>query len=253
MELIHYHFDTIDSTNTWAKKNAAIFQQDKVTLVTANTQTAGRGRFKRHWVSPPGQNIYASFCFFMAKDCPWLGNIPQVAALSIARILEALGFHPELKWPNDILLNEKKVAGILTETVTPDTKANKASNKLCMIIGIGLNVNMPANILSQIDRPATSLLVEKQHAFDVVSVLNLLQSQFLSDLESIIKNGFQYFFKEYAERISLAAKKIVQFNDNTKTWTGSLHQINPDGSLSLLLDSGEIKKFFTGEILFNAP
>ena len=68
MELTRIHFDTIDSTNTWAKQNAHKLESDKITLVTTDTQTAGRGRFKRKWVSPPHQNIYASFCFFISSN-----------------------------------------------------------------------------------------------------------------------------------------------------------------------------------------
>lgn len=241
-----FHFTLIDSTNTWAKQNAHLFERDGITLVVADEQSAGRGRFKRRWVSPPGQNIYASFCLFVNKKCPWIGNIPQVAAISIARVLEELGLCPDLKWPNDVLLSGKKVAGILAETTVPDVLADE----LCLIIGIGLNVNMPTETLLLIDRPATSLLAETGRIWEVADILDRLQKQLIKDVALVLKEGFSCYFEEYERRIKVAAKGLMQFHDNTLIWKGFLHKINSDGSLSLRLENGEIKTFFTGEVLF---
>lgn len=241
MELIRHHFDMIDSTNTWAKNHAHTFVRDKVTLITADQQTAGKGRFKRTWTSPPAQNIYASFCLFLEKHRKDMGNIPQVLALSAAKILESLSFQPVLKWPNDVLLSNKKVAGILAES-TP------LSDQLCLIIGIGLNINMPESILQTIDRPATSLLVEKGHPYEIETVLELLQRQFLIDLDTFLEKGFHSFLDQYKHLLS--KQKQIRFHDNRMVWEGEFHQINDDGSLSLILTDGTTKTFFAGEILW---
>ncbi len=241
MDLIRRHFDIIDSTNTWAKQNAHLLARDKVTLVTAEGQTSGRGRFKRRWESPPGQNIYASFCFFVDKARLDLGNIPQVLALSAVSVLEKHNFSPELKWPNDVLLSKKKVAGILAETTSID-------DELCMIIGIGLNVNMTKEYLQLIDRPATSLLVEKGHAFDIEDVLKQLRNSFLPDLTLFLKDGFAPFFKTYCRYMTI--NQQIHFHDNVNIWDGQLHAINPDGSLTLRLSDGKLKNFISGEILW---
>lgn len=243
MQLIRRHFEIIDSTNTWAKQNAHLLPHDVITLVTACEQTAGRGRFKRRWESPRGQNILASFCFFIEKHRMDIGNIPQVLAISAAKTLEELGFAPELKWPNDVLLSSKKVAGILAET-TP------LSDQLCFIAGIGLNVNMPLDLLQQIDRPATSLLVEGKQEFDVEAVLELLQRHFVADLDLFLEVGFYPFLEEYRQRMTLDPKKTIRFDDNRTVWEGTLYAINQDGSLSLKLANGEIKKFVAGEIMW---
>lgn len=244
MKLIRRHFETIDSTNTWAKQNAHLLPRDAITLVTALEQTAGRGRFKRRWESPPGKSVLASFCFFIEKHRIDIGNIPQVLAISAARILEKLGFSPQLKWPNDVLLSSKKVAGILAET-TP------LSDQLCFIAGIGLNVNTPLEVLEKIDRPATSLLVEGMQEFDVEHVLKLLQTQFVTDLELFFDEGFQPFLEEYCRRISGDPNKVIRFDDNRTIWEGRFHSINHDGSLSLELTNGDIKTFIVGEIMWN--
>lgn len=243
MEIIRRHFDVIDSTNTWAKHNAHLFPRDKITLVTANEQTAGRGRFKRRWESPPDQNVLATFCFFIEKHRTDIGNIPQILAISTARMLEELGFSPELKWPNDVLISKKKVAGILAET-TP------LSDQLCFVLGIGLNVNMPLNILQQIDRPATSLLVEGKQLLDLEDILQKLQRRFTTDLELFLEEGFQPFLEEYRNRLSGDPKKIIYFDDARKIWEGTFHSINQDGSLNLQLTDGEIKTFIAGEIMW---
>ena len=243
MEVIRLHFETIDSTNTWAKHQAHTFPHDKIMLVTAGEQTAGRGRFKRKWESPAGQNIYASFCFFLEKSRKDIGNIPQLMALSAAETLEELGFHPTLKWPNDVLLSEKKVGGILAET-TP------LSDYLCVIIGIGLNVNMPLDLLQKIDRPATSLFVETGKLFNIETVLESIQRHFVKNLALFIDEGFFVFLEEYKRLMILSSHKKIRFDDNKTIWEGTFHSISQDGSLNLQLDQGEVKNFLVGEILW---
>lgn len=242
MEFHHRHFTSIDSTNTWAKQNIPLFEKEGITLVTADEQTAGRGRFTRKWESPPGQNIYASFCFFIEKHRHDIGNVPQVLAISTARTLEEIGFHPKLKWPNDVLLEGKKVAGILCET-TP------LSDHLGVVLGIGLNVNMPLDLLEKIDRPAASLLSASGKKHDIAKVLERLMHHFGEDLQLFIGEGFHPFLKEYRERLGHAGTRI-RFHDNRVVWEGAFHSVNEDGSLSLLMDNGETKTFVAGEILF---
>lgn len=249
MELTRIHFDTIDSTNTWAKQNAHKLESDKITLVTADTQTAGRGRFKRKWVSPSHQNIYASFCFFISREqLPILGNIPQVLALSTVELLQGLGFHPRLKWPNDVLLSGKKVAGILCETTTVE-------DRLCVVVGIGLNVNMPRELLDQIDQPATSLLAEgkiNKGEYEVEFVLHRLTRCFIDHLNKLLLDGFKPFLESYRNIVATPPSKILRFHDNVTLWEGIFHSVNEDGSLNIQLceDKKIVKRFIAGEILF---
>lgn len=237
------HFSLIDSTNTWAKQNAHLLPKDVITLVTADEQTAGRGRFKRHWVSPPKQNIYASFCFFLKMGRPDIGNIPQVLALSTVTVLRKWGFSAFLKWPNDVLISKKKVAGILAETTTVD-------DQLCMVLGIGLNVNMPLELLEGIDRPATSLSFEGKRHFDIEEVLQVLQKQFVADLSLFLDQGFSHFLETYRRYHGEYGITPIRFHDNQKIWEGLFHAINDDGSLVLQLSDGTLKTFIAGEILF---
>jgi BirA family biotin operon repressor/biotin-[acetyl-CoA-carboxylase] ligase len=242
MEIDRKHFDTIDSTNTWGKKHAPELNHKALTLITANEQTAGRGRFKRKWESPAGQNIYGSFCFFIEKYREDIKNLPQVLSISTCRIIQQLGFKPGLKWPNDVLLSGKKTAGLLCET-TP------LQDQLCIVLGIGLNVNMPLEILEQIDRPATSLFAEDGVRRDVEEVTQALLKQFSQDLEQFFEKGFHVYLELYKAYLVHCPGVLISFHDNRVIWQGGFKSINEDGSLNLELPSGEIKTFHAGEIV----
>src|SRR5580700_2479453 len=177
LKSINYiHFDTIDSTNTWTKKNAATLDSNQLTCVTALEQTAGRGRFSRKWLSPKGQNIYATLYFCLPKECSYLINLGQILSLSSISVLQKKGFSPQIKWPNDILLEGKKVAGILCETIVLE-------DKLGAILGIGMNVNMSQELLDTIDQPATSLAQLSGQTWSLEQILEPILKQFLKDLD----------------------------------------------------------------------
>ncbi len=240
MDVAYFHFDSIDSTNNWAKQNAHLFQPDQLVLITADEQTAGRGRFKRTWVSPAQQNIYATFCFFVDAKRKDLGNIPQVLALSCLEMLEFYHFNPTLRWPNDLLLEGKKVAGILCETTMIE-------DRLCFIAGIGVNVNMTLTYLEEIDRPATSMQIEQGRPFNHLEVLKRLEETFMRDLKTFFKKGFEPFLPLFREKMVLPKNKLLHFHDNLTLWEGYFDSINEDGSLNIKLPDGEIKRFIAGE------
>ena len=154
MQIQRYHFSTIDSTNSWAKANVENWtaSSDEImketdfamTLVTAEEQTGGRGRFNRLWESPRGVNIYATFCFLVAPTRSDIRQIPQLLALAASQVLETYQFSPLIKWPNDILIQGKKIAGILCETTMHESL-------LGVVCGIGLNVNMTKETIEKIN------------------------------------------------------------------------------------------------------
>lgn len=143
-------FQQIDSTNTYAKNHLNEFDLASLTVIIANEQTAGRGQFARQWSSPPG-GLYVSYVFFLDAYPANTAQLGQNACLAVMQTLELLGLHPTKKEPNDVLVDGKKIGGILCETV-------QHQNKIAVIIGIGINVANPDYILDQIDQPATSLL-----------------------------------------------------------------------------------------------
>jgi BirA family transcriptional regulator, biotin operon repressor / biotin---[acetyl-CoA-carboxylase] ligase len=238
----HFHFEEIDSTNTWAILNANQWAAKGVTLVTASGQTAGRGRFKRRWESPSHVNIYATFCFWFDSERNDVGHIPQLLALTAAQTIEIEGFSPKIKWPNDLLLMGKKVGGILCETIWIEGKRGIAC-------GIGLNVNMPQDTLNLIDRPATSLFVERGHEFDRASILEILKQTFTTSLEDFIVRGFSRFSPLLQKRTAFNKGDKVRFHDNQRFFEGHFEAIHSDGSVEVKLLDGTTKIYYAGEFL----
>lgn len=185
-------FDTLPSTNEWAKAHLDTFSREGLTLISAASQTAGRGRFGRTWFSPPHLNLYATFCFFIEPEKEDSLALTHVLALCVAKLLENEGLLPTLKWPNDILIKGKKIAGILCETL-------KHGDKLAIVIGLGLNINMGEKWLGGVDQPATSLLLETQKEWDIGQIKEQLTTSFWEDLGRFLQQGFTPFLPLYTK------------------------------------------------------
>ena len=236
MRINYLHLDSVDSTNNWVK--AHLSELSSLTCVTAEEQTAGRGRFKRHWVSPRGENIYATLLLNVPLGSGYIANLGQIMAFACAKVLRGMGFEAQLKWPNDVLIYGKKIAGVLTETVTQ-------GEDIGVIIGIGINVNMAS--FEAIDIPATSLLQLSQKKWDRQELTELLMSHFLKDLEILMKSGFAPFQVPFENLLAYKGQEI-SCRDGTQTIKGICHAITQDGRLELLLPTGEIKLLMAGEL-----
>jgi len=238
--IYYIHFDTIDSTNTWTKKNAATLDQNQLTCVTALEQTAGRGRLNRKWESPKGQNIYATLYFCLPRDCPYIANLGQILSLSCIAVLKKKGFSPAVKWPNDILLDHKKVAGILCETVSFE-------DRIGIVLGIGININMSPELLDTIDQPATSLAQLSGQTWNLEQIIEPILKQFIHDLETLQEKGFAPFHRAYEDLLAFKGAQLT-CTDGIRTIQGICHSINSDGKLNLLLPDGTLTTLSAGEL-----
>ncbi len=146
--LQNYHFEEVDSTNNWIKRNLPLIPDNDLLWVTADAQSSGRGQHGRHWVSEKGSGLWTSFAYWTESN-PGQPISLEIAEL-LAQLFRTLGLDPTIKPPNDILIDGKKLCGILCETVWQDEK------QAC-IVGIGINVK---NHPTQLDQPTTSLLAE---------------------------------------------------------------------------------------------
>ncbi len=237
------HFEEIDSTNTWAKKHTQEWVSNGLTVVTASSQTAGRGRFNRVWVSPPHGNLYVTFCFWIGGNMGGLGHLSQLLALAAAKVLQGYGFAPQIKWPNDLLLEGKKVSGILCETIQEEEGRG-------MICGIGLNVNMPQEVLASLHRPVTSLFIEAGKTFDEEDILQALTHLFLEFLDRFRKEGFAPFFSSFEELFFFKPGQNVCFHHQEQVWEGWFEKLHSDGSIELCLKEGNRKRrFYAGEFM----
>lgn len=238
--IMHIHLNRVTSTNTWAKENYDHFDLNQVTRITASMQTNGRGRFNRRWISPKDVNLYVTYFFTTKKNRLNLSNLSQFFCLSITKLLHYQNLSPQIKWPNDLLVKEKKISGVLCETI--DLKERDG-----VILGAGVNINMTREDLNTIDQPATSILNETGKLSPLNPLLNLLDQFFIDDLSLYQSEGFTPFYMAYESLLAHKGKPILLYQ-NDHQLRGTLDSLNPDGRLNILLDSGEIKTVSSGEI-----
>ncbi len=183
---MHHRFDSISSTNDWAKEHLATFSRERVTIVSAESQTSGRGQYGCLWLSPPQKNLYSSFCFFIEESQKDALSLTHVMAIAVSRLLEEEGIAPQIKWPNDVLVHGKKIAGILCETVA-------VGDQVGVIIGLGLNINMSPEEFAVLGRPATSFAIEKKEDYDRGVLAGRLEQLFVVALVQFLEEGFTPF------------------------------------------------------------
>ncbi|MEI6243158.1 MAG: biotin--[acetyl-CoA-carboxylase] ligase [Chlamydiota bacterium] len=232
-------FSKLDSTNLFAQREYSHFNPLYFTTIVADTQDNGIGRFQRKWISPPKKNIYATFVFRLPRHLSQLSRITQLLALTLVLLLEKKGLYPKIKWPNDLLLSQKKFCGILCQTQIEE-------DFQIFFLGFGINVNMTH--FETIDQPATSLQKETNRRWNRKALLHSLQKDFIRNLKIFQQEGFSPFLADFDRRLLFKGEKISYFDGKTK-WSGLFHGISPEGELILHLPSNEYKVFSAGEIL----
>jgi BirA family biotin operon repressor/biotin-[acetyl-CoA-carboxylase] ligase len=234
------HLPIVDSTMTWVKQNAKSFSQDHITIVYADEQTSGIGQHGRKWISFRGVGIYATLFFCLEETFPYLQNLGQIFAISCIEVLQALNFHPQIKWPNDLLLNGKKIGGILVETT-------KIEGSWGTSIGIGINVNTTSDQLKILDVPATSLFVISNRSWKIDELLFQIVERFLTNLELLKKNGFFPFSKQIKGFLAYLEEEVT-FSDGKTTFRAICKGIDELGRLELQHEDGRIEHVHTGSI-----
>ena len=228
------YFETLDSTQTYLKKHFS--QLDDKTVVIADEQTAGRGRFDRKWISQPG-GLYFSILLKPNKT-DFLANLTQLMALCICQAVEKYGINPNLKWPNDVQVNGKKLCGILSETILEHDRI------ACLVLGIGINVEQKD--LSLVGQPAISLRelgvkLAKQDFLQEVLAL------FFQSYSAVLNEGFGAIRSAYLERFPFIGKPIVVKNGNAAL-TGIARDLSPRGTLMLQMPN-ETREILIGDLL----
>lgn len=231
-----YHLDTVDSTNNYAKQQIASLQDGDV--IWADLQTQGKGRLGRQWKAPRG-NLFASFVYKNQT-----GNVsfyPLLCAVGVSRaVLACTGMQAQIKWPNDILLQEKKLCGILCESIV-------ASSQIHIICGIGINVNTPPSAFAEEELPyATSLLAETGKSFEIDKLLAALRQELASIRLQFQTEGFAALKKEYEAGLINLGRRIQVVYQN-QTLTGNCEGIGENGNLICRLDDGSLILVNSGE------
>lgn len=237
-----YYYDSLPSTQKTAKElalNGAV----EGTIVVAEEQTSGRGRMARQWHSPKGTGIWTSFIIrpnIPIQKAPQLTLLTAVAAVRAIDSLLDVDIH--IKWPNDLLINGKKVCGILTELQAEENQIQS------IIIGVGINVNQSANDFSnELRTIATSLSIESNRTVDRAKLLQEFCYQFEKFYETYIKYGFEPI-KMIWESYALSIGKRITARTLNGTYTGIAVGINDEGVLKLRTDDGKIRELYSADI-----
>jgi BirA family biotin operon repressor/biotin-[acetyl-CoA-carboxylase] ligase len=221
---IHY-FDSIGSTNNEALAWAASDAQD-LSLVIADEQTAGRGRLDRKWFTPKGTALAFSLILRpTAEEKPYLTRIVGLAALAIVNSLKARGLAAQIKWPNDVLVNGHKVAGILVESVWSGEEVD------CVVIGVGMNVlkdSVPSSGLLHF--PATSL---EESLGSTVEREELLHDILAGIIDLRPQLGKDSLIASWEKALAFRGEQVQVEEGNRVPIAGKLIALESDGGLRL--------------------
>jgi len=238
------------STNTAAM---ALAQKgaENGTVVVAERQTAGRGRLGRSWYSPAGENLYCSVIVRQTASqtrlAEWLSWLPLLSAVAAARAIQAVAaLQARLKWPNDILIGQRKLGGVLCESNGSRTQGR------FVVVGIGINVNTPRNAFPDDLRDlATSLAAEAGHPCDRVALLATLLSELEIRIENLSAQQSVDLKREYTKLCSTLGRQVRVSLASGESVEGQADAINPDGSLRLIrngANAGTILDLRAGDV-----
>lgn len=236
------HFDSIDSTNTKAKELASLGEENG-TVIISEEQTGGRGRLGRNWCSPKGKGIWLSIILKPDIDPMNIAKITQVAGAAVCKSLLDMGITTYIKWPNDIIINNKKVCGILTEMSGELNMVNY------VVLGMGINVNIDTEEFPEdLKEIATSLKIEQKKTIN------------RKELTGRILNNFELLYEDFLSTLSLSAsvkickkhsillgREIKIINRNTST-LGKAIDIDNEGRLIVQYENGETEAVISGEV-----
>jgi len=240
------HFESLPSTNEEAAKRAVAGAPEGLCVVAAE-QTAGRGRLQRTWVSPKNAGLYCSTLFrpgFAQDTWPLL---TLVAAISVNdALLNACALPTDIKWPNDILVNDKKLCGILAETVeTPTGRA--------LVMGIGINLTKESVPL-ELSQTATSVEQVQGRTCDANTVLQALLTTLFNKYETLQQtHGAKTIVSDWCSRSSYSEGRPVQVVETSESFTGITRGLERDGALRVETPTGEIRVVRAGDVTHVRP
>jgi BirA family biotin operon repressor/biotin-[acetyl-CoA-carboxylase] ligase len=227
----------LDSTNRYLMEKAGDFSSGQ--LCMAERQTAGRGRRGREWVSPFGSNLYLSVLWRFDKAAAALSGLSLALGVGVVRALEQVGASgAQLKWPNDILWQGRKLAGILVEL------AGETEGPCYVVVGVGVNLNMPAHARSGIGQPWAD--VSEMAPVGRNALAGAIASSLIDSLERFDGDGLGAFAQAW-ERYHAHAGAMVRLEMPSRTVEGRALGIDETGALVLQI-AGEIRRFASGEI-----
>lgn len=232
MEYSLVHFQEIDSTNNYLKNTYKLLSN--FTFASANYQTNGKGRNDRVWESNIGENLMFSF---LIKDKELMKESPILSiltAVEVAKEVERYGItNVSIKWPNDVIINDKKACGILLEGQVPQY----------VVVGVGLNVNQKT-FPEGLRRPATSLAIELKEDVDIEEIKKRLFSNIVNNFSALKSEEYLEYFRSHNFLLNKKVRALI----NNQIFIGEVVGIDDSFCLQVLssdmilhIDSGEIE------------
>ncbi|HOP62419.1 MAG TPA: biotin--[acetyl-CoA-carboxylase] ligase [Spirochaetota bacterium] len=218
-------------------------------VIVADHQTCGKGRFDRIWHSPEGKGLWFSIVKPFEYD---LANVPQVTLIAAVAVAEVLknntGLDIGIKWPNDLLINNRKVCGILSE-LAPGSDIDN----VYVIVGIGINVNMSSDDMSaEIKEKSTSLLMESGSELDRKKLLSDIIESFNKWFNIWLSNGFHEIREQWIKH-NVTIGRMLEVNLWDEYYCGQAVGMDQSGSLEILDSNNVVRKINSGEVslIFN--
>lgn len=243
---LYRYLDSTGSTNDDAREMGEAGALHG-SMVVAEMQTSGRGRHDRVWVSPPATGIYATLLLrpgLPPEETPLI-TFAAVVALAEA-VQQTCGLTPTIKWPNDLLVNGRKVAGILTETVTTGMSVD------FVLTGIGINVNTPAGVLPErVLFPASSLAVEAGRRFSRAALLGAWLGCFERWLDGLCAGERTALTGRWMEFAGMIGCNVA-VKDMPGEIRGIVTGITPEGALLLRTEDGQMAHILSGDLYSTA-
>lgn len=234
--------EEVHSTNSYALENILSF--DDKTVIFSPHQSLGRGRYNRKWISDNTENLYISFILKPENISNYpFANLTQYLSVILCDLLkQEFNLNPQIKWPNDILINGYKISGILAESYMENNRIK------AIVLGLGLNVNLNQETIEKIDQKATSLSVLLNKNFNVENILNKLCDKFFQKYDDFINKGFAYIKKEYIMQCNFLGSNIkVREFDKEKNYFAK--SIDDEGLLVVIDENNIESKIITGDVL----
>ena len=234
-------FDSLPSTNLEAASRAVEGAPEGVCVV-ASEQTAGRGRHQRHWVSPRDAGLYFSIILRPQFDQSIWPLLTLMTAIAVHdTLLDTCCLETDIKWPNDILINEKKLCGILAETV--ETPLGRA-----VVVGVGINLTSSA-FSPELYEVATSVEDATGKRPDTAVVLETFTSKLKTHYQQLrLPGGSESIVGEWCARSSYTKGKRIRVTENRETFAGITCGLEPDGALRVETEGGELRIVRAGDV-----
>lgn len=240
-------YDEVGSTNDVLRELVGESTATDGTVVVSDSQTAGRGRLGRMWVSPPGSNLYLSALF-----CPEIS--PQessvftfLASCALVDVFSSYGVGATIKWPNDILVGGRKISGVLTELGTSDGAVDY------LVIGIGVNLNLPEEFI----RREMEDISEKTTSLSILLGKKVSREKFCAELINTLdrfygefrRHGTQAVVDMWIERWGFLGEEI-SVDVSGEVIRGVVERVDANGFLYLRTGEGDLRRVITGDTVF---